>query len=59
MLIIRLGYCKPNPGWKTKLHCRWYTDKDGAIKAYRGGSIWVKKNNNKYRAISYEELLKL
>ena len=32
MIKIRFGYCPPNPGPKKKLHNKWFTDINDAIK---------------------------
>lgn len=57
-MIIRFGYCPPNPGPKAKLNCRWYSNIDDAINSYDGNSsIWINATGI-YRQITYTELLK-
>ena len=60
-MIIRFGYCPPNPGPKTKPRCKWYRgdEIEDAINEYDGrSSIWVNTTGT-YREISYNELLNL
>lgn len=57
--IIRFGYCPPNPGPKRKLKTKWYTDVKDAINNYNGGKIYIRYNNQIYREITFEDLLKL
>lgn len=56
---IRFGYCPPNPGPKTKLKNKWFINKEDAINEYNGESIYVSYNNQKYKKITFEELLNL
>ena len=59
-VIIRFGYCPPNPGPKSKIRNKWYSDISQAIDNYDGKSeIWIKYNNNRYRKISYNKLINL
>ena len=60
-MIIRFGYCPPNPGpWSRKYkHVKYYTDFDSAIEKYDGhSSFWI-KFSGRYREISYEQLIEL
>lgn len=62
-LVIRFGYCPPNPGPKTKTKCKWYNNIDDAIEAYCNLNykmpIYISYNNCKYREISYEQLIEI
>lgn len=60
-MIIRFGYCPPNPGPKAKPRCKWYRadEIEDAINEYDGrSSIWINTTGT-YREISYNELLNL
>jgi hypothetical protein len=59
-MIIRLGYCPQNPGWKWKglKKIKWYSDVNEAISDYDGQSIWV-SYGGRYREITYQQLLDL
>jgi hypothetical protein len=57
-MIIRFGYCPPNPGPKARLKNKWFTNKEDAINEYNGGSIWV-SYGGKYREITLEQLYNL
>jgi hypothetical protein len=57
-MIIRFGYCPPNPGPKAKINCRWYSNIKDAIDNYNNQTIWIKKNS-KYVEITFDELIKL
>lgn len=52
---IRFGYCPPNPGPKSKINNKWYTDVKSAIENWKGEPIWVKINGI-YRQINIDEL---
>ena len=57
-MIIRFGYCPPNPGPNTKLTNKWFSDINDAINNYDGNSsIWI-NSSGVYREISYDQLLK-
>lgn len=58
-MLIRFGYCPPNPGPKKKLRCKWYNDKETAIKEYNGRDPIYVKYYGVYREITYEKLLNL
>lgn len=60
-MIIRLGYCPQNPGWKWRglKKIKWYNDVNDVINNYDGQTIWIKTNGNKYRKITYQQLLEL
>ena len=59
-VIIRFGYCPPNPGPKKKLKNKWYYDINQSIDEYDGRSeTWVSYNNQRYRKITFEQLIKL
>ena len=56
-MIIRFGYCPPNPGPKTKLKNRWFSDINDAINSYDGkSSIWI-KTSGRFREITYDKLM--
>lgn len=60
MITIRFGYCPPNPGPKAKLRNKWFTKVEDAIKEYREGEIiYISYNNQKYREITFNDLLEL
>lgn len=59
MLIIRFGYCSPNPGPKARLNCKWYSDKESAIQNWNNERIFISVNNSKYREITINELVRL
>ena len=56
---IRFGYCPENPGPKRKLKNKWFINKEDAINEYNGESIYVSYNNQKYKKLTFEELLNL
>lgn len=58
-VVIRFGYCPPNPGPKRKLKNKWFTDVNDAINNYNGGTIYISYNRQTYREISFNELLEL
>lgn len=58
-VIIRFGYCPPNPGPKKKLKNKWYSKPSDAIAAYNGEELWIRENNQVYIKITYEDLIKL
>lgn len=58
-LIIRFGYCPPNPGPKAKIRNKWYREEEfeDAINGWDGQSeIWISYNKQTYRKISFVEL---
>lgn len=56
-LVIRFGYCPPNPGPKAKIRNKWYREIEDAINDWDGRSeIWISYNKQKYRQISFVEL---
>ena len=58
-VIIRFGYCPPNPGPKKKLKNKWYSNLSDAITAYNGEELWIRENSQVYIKITYEDLIKL
>lgn len=57
-MTIRLGYCPPNPGPKSRYlkYVRWFNRIEDAIKAYDGHtSIWI-NTTGIYREITFDEL---
>ena len=58
-VIIRFGYCPPNPGPKKKLKNKWYSNPSDAIAAYNGEELWIRENSQVYIKITYEDLIKL
>lgn len=58
MLVIRFGYCPPNPGPNAKLSNKWYTNINDAIDNWNGESIWI-SSGGKYHKISIEQLYNL
>lgn len=60
MITIRFSYCPPNPGPKAKLRNKWFTKVEDAIEEYKEGeTIYISYNNQKYREITFNDLLKL
>ena len=60
-MVIRFGYCPPNPGPNnTRLkYIKWFNNIDDAIEAYDGrSSIWI-NSSGRYREISYVQLIAL
>ena len=56
-MIIRFGYCPPNPGPKAKLKNSGFSDINDAINSYDGkSSIWV-KTSGRFREITYDKLM--
>lgn len=61
-LVIRFGYCPPNPGPKAKIRNKWYRgdEIEDAINNWDGNSeIWVSYNKQTYRQISFAELCRI
>lgn len=58
-IVIRFGYCPPNPGPKRKLKNKWYTDVNDAINDYNGEKLYISYNSQTYREITFNELLEL
>ena len=59
MIVIRFGYCPPNPGHKRKLRNKWFTKVEDAIEEYKGETIYISYNKKSYNEITFEELCKL
>jgi hypothetical protein len=63
MIVIRFGYCPPNPGWKCKTKWHWFRSYQDAIEfAYennRFNDIWVSYNGQRYRELSFNKLCEL
>lgn len=59
-MIIRFGYCAPNPGPKSKIKNKWFRleEIDNAINQYNNESIWI-STNGKYHEITYLQLLNI
>ena len=60
-VIVRFGYCPPNPGPNNRLlkYIKWFNNIDDAIEAYDGrSSIWI-NTTGVYREISYVQLIAL
>ena len=57
-MVIRLGYCPPNPGPRSKIYSKWYTDVKSTIENWKGESIWIKINGI-YRQISINDLYEM
>lgn len=58
-IVIRFGYCPPNPGPKTKLKNKWFTNINDAINNYNGETIYISYNRQTYKEITFNELLEL
>lgn len=60
-MIIRFGYCPPNPGPKDKPKCKWYRGEEisDAIQEYDGHSEIYINTSGRYQQVSYNYLLKL
>lgn len=58
-VVIRFGYCPPNPGPNVKLKNKWFTDVNDAINNYNGEKIYISYNRQTYREITFNELLEL
>lgn len=60
-MIIRFGYCPPNPGHKAKPKCKWYRCEEIsiAIQEYDGRSEIYINASGRYHQVSYSYLLKL
>jgi len=58
-VVIRFGYCPPNPGPNAKLKNKWFTDVNDAINNYNGEKIYISYNRQTYREITFNELLEL
>lgn len=59
MIVIRFGYCPPNPGPKGKFYNKWFTKAEDAIEEYKGETIYISYNKKPYKEITFEELCKL
>lgn len=57
--VIRFGYCPPNPGPKSKITNKWYTDAKDAINDYNGEKLYISYNHKTYREITFNDLLEL
>lgn len=58
-VVIRFGYCPPNPGPKGKIYNKWFTKVEDAIEEYKGEKIYISYNKQTYREITFNELLEL
>lgn len=61
-IIIRFGYCPPNPGPKGKPKALWFSDIDKAIIYAMDNprkEIYISINGKKYKERTFEELLSL
>lgn len=64
-IVVRFGYCPPNPGPHASIGCRWYSCVDEAIDAYynyrldQRVPIYISINNDKYKQITYDQLCKM
>lgn len=64
MVVVRFGYCPPNPGWKTKNYGPSFTNIENAIKYAQGhehlrNDIWISYNKRAYRKIDFYDLCNL
>lgn len=57
-MVIRFGYCPPNPGPNAKLKNKWFTNISDVINEYCGERIHI-KSGNRYRETTIENLEKL
>ena len=63
MIVIRFGYCPPNPGWRIQKYGPSFTEFENAItfaeekKWYK--DIWISYNRQKFREIDYIKLCEL
>lgn len=60
MMVIRFGYCPPNPGGKSKLHNKWFVNIKDAINEYNGrDKIYISMNKRSYKEIDFNKLCEL
>ena len=60
MMVIRFGYCPPNPGPNAKIRNEWYTNIKDAINEYNGrDKIYISVNKSGYREIDFDKLCEL